>query len=140
MRVNWERGTTLVEFALVLPILLLIIFGVLDLGWAIYAQNTLSLATRDAARIGIVNPDSSAIIQRVRDKSFALDVGEIHICYDSTGFCSADAGTRTVNAMITVSAVYTYTPITPVIGNMIGSGGVAIRTQSSMLVECQVCQ
>ena len=39
-----DRGQALVEFGLVLPILLLLIFGLVDLGRAVYAQNALSEA------------------------------------------------------------------------------------------------
>jgi Flp pilus assembly protein TadG len=37
-----DRGQALVEFGLVLPLLLLLIFGLVDLGRAVYAQNALS--------------------------------------------------------------------------------------------------
>ena len=142
---NGQRGATLLEFALILPALLLVIFGVLDLGFAIYAQNTMSLATREGARVGIVNPDTNAIKQRVRDKAFALSLGEVHVCYNtsSTGFCGVDSGTRVVSTTfgvtLTVSAVYTYTPFTPVIGDLLGNGGLLLKSQSSMIVECQFC-
>jgi Flp pilus assembly protein TadG len=141
---NGERGATLLEFALISPLLLLIIFGVLDLGFAIYAQNTMSLATREGARVGIVNPDTNAIKQRVVDKAFALSLGEVHVCYNTTGFCSTDTGTRNPPSVmavtLTVSAVYTYTPFTPVIGDLLGNGGMRMVSQSSMIVECQQCQ
>ena len=44
------RGQTLVEFALVLPIFLLILFALIDVGRWVYAQNSLNEATREAAR------------------------------------------------------------------------------------------
>lgn len=45
------RGQSLVEFALVLPIFVLLLFGLLDMGRAIYINNTLSQVTREAARL-----------------------------------------------------------------------------------------
>ena len=48
-----DRGQALVEFGLVLPILLLLIFGLVDLGRAVYAQNALSEAARDGCAVGI---------------------------------------------------------------------------------------
>jgi Flp pilus assembly protein TadG len=44
------RGQTLVEFAFVLPIFLLILFGMIDMGRYVYLNSTLSQAAREAAR------------------------------------------------------------------------------------------
>jgi Flp pilus assembly protein TadG len=45
------HGQSLVEFALVLPIFVLLLFGLLDMGRAVYVNNTLSQVTREAARL-----------------------------------------------------------------------------------------
>jgi hypothetical protein len=50
-----ERGVTLVEFALTLPIILALLFGAIDLGLAVYASNTVSNAAREGARVAAVN-------------------------------------------------------------------------------------
>jgi Flp pilus assembly protein TadG len=47
-------GQTLVEFALVLPIFFLLLFGLIDVGRLVYMNSTLSQATREAARLGAV--------------------------------------------------------------------------------------
>lgn len=49
-----RRGQGLVEFALVLPIFLLLIFGVIDGGRYVYVNSTLSNAAREGARLGSV--------------------------------------------------------------------------------------
>ena len=54
-----ERGQALVEFALVLPVLLLLIFGIVDAGRLIYTYNTVSNAARNAARVAIVNQSTA---------------------------------------------------------------------------------
>ena len=48
------RGQALVEFALVIPIFLLLIFGLLDMGRFVYMHSTLSQAAREGARLGAV--------------------------------------------------------------------------------------
>ncbi len=48
-------GQTLVEFAMVLPIVLAIMLGLFDLGRAVYSSNTLAQAARTGARMAIVN-------------------------------------------------------------------------------------
>lgn len=48
------RGQSLVEFALVLPIFFVMLFGLLDMGRYVYMNSTLSQAAREAARVGSV--------------------------------------------------------------------------------------
>jgi TadE-like protein len=48
------RGQTLVEFALVLPVFFVMLFGLLDMGRFVYMNSTLSQAAREAARLGAV--------------------------------------------------------------------------------------
>ena len=46
-----QDGQALVEFALVLPVFLLVIFGLLDVGRLVYTNSTLSQAARESARL-----------------------------------------------------------------------------------------
>lgn len=46
-----DVGQSLVEFALILPIFLLVLVGLIDMGRAVYANNTLSQAAREATRL-----------------------------------------------------------------------------------------
>ncbi len=55
-----ERGQSLVEFALVLPVLLLLILGLIDVARAIAQENTLASAAREGARYAIVHGSSSS--------------------------------------------------------------------------------
>jgi Flp pilus assembly protein TadG len=53
--VSSERGSAAVEFALIAPLLLLIVFGVIDFGIAFTNYENVRSGTRDAARMGVVN-------------------------------------------------------------------------------------
>lgn len=48
-------GQSLVEFALVLPIILLVIVGFFEIGRAVFAYNTIANAARQGARVATVN-------------------------------------------------------------------------------------
>ncbi|TMC76270.1 MAG: pilus assembly protein [Chloroflexi bacterium] len=50
-----ERGQALVEFALLLPLMLLIITGLLDVARAVWQENTLAYAAREGTRYAIVH-------------------------------------------------------------------------------------
>jgi Flp pilus assembly protein TadG len=49
-----RRGQSLVEFALVLPIFLLLVFAVIDAGRYVFVSSAVSNAAREAARLGSV--------------------------------------------------------------------------------------
>jgi Flp pilus assembly protein TadG len=50
-----ERGQDLVEFALILPLLLVLTLGIIDLGRVVFSYNTIANAAREGARWGIVS-------------------------------------------------------------------------------------
>lgn len=49
-----QQGAAAVEFALILPILLLVFFGMIELSLALYDKSILTNASREGARAGIV--------------------------------------------------------------------------------------
>jgi len=54
-----ERGQSLVEFTIVIPIFLAMLFGIFDLGRVVWANNSLAQAAREGARYAIVRGGSS---------------------------------------------------------------------------------
>ena len=58
MRPHRARGQALLEFSLVLPIFLIMLMAVVDIGRAIWAQNSLASAAREGARYAIVHGGS----------------------------------------------------------------------------------
>ncbi|HZI36952.1 MAG TPA: TadE/TadG family type IV pilus assembly protein [Acidimicrobiia bacterium] len=55
-----DRGQSLVEFALTLPMLLVVMFMITEFGRALYQYNVLVQATREAARAAVVMAESDA--------------------------------------------------------------------------------
>jgi Flp pilus assembly protein TadG len=53
------RGQSLAEFALVFPVLMLIIGGVIQFGIIFWGQNSLNQVVRDAGRYAVTQPDCS---------------------------------------------------------------------------------
>ena len=54
-RVRRELGQDLVEFALVLPLLAALLFGIMEFGIVIFSYNTIADAAREGARYGAVH-------------------------------------------------------------------------------------
>ena len=68
------HGQTLVEFALVIPVFLLLMMALLDLGRAVFVTNGLTNAAREGARLAIVNQDADLVAQRARAMAFGVDI------------------------------------------------------------------
>ena len=54
-----EKGQAMVEFALVVPILRVLLCGIVDFGWLYYNQITLNNAAREGARYAVIHYDPS---------------------------------------------------------------------------------
>ena len=57
--IRGDRGQSLVEFAVVVPLILLIVTGVFDLARAVWQENTLAYAAREGTRYAIVHGSNS---------------------------------------------------------------------------------
>ncbi len=55
IRRSRERGAAVVEFALVLPLLLMLVLGAIDWGWYFYTREVVTNAAREGARAGSVS-------------------------------------------------------------------------------------
>ena len=74
-RLRDRRGQSMVEFALVLPILLLVVFGATEFGRAWMTMNILTAAAREGARLAVVTaPDVVAVNARVTEVCTAARV------------------------------------------------------------------
>lgn len=61
-----RRGQALVEFALVLPILLSLLVGIVDIGFLYNHQLTLTNASREGARMGTLGHDEAEVLDDVK--------------------------------------------------------------------------
>jgi Flp pilus assembly protein TadG len=118
-----EEGQSLVEFALVIPIFLLLIFGLFDLGRAVYAYNAVQNAAREAVRVAIVDQSVDAITTEAQDHAVGLRLEASNI---TVSFLQPDTMTTPCNTPIAISCEveilidYRFEPATPIIGNLLG--------------------
>ena len=114
-----EDGQAMVEFALILPIFLLILCGIIDFGWLFYNQLSLNNACREGARYAVVhtdeNADTQSIINHIENISstvFANDGVDITVKYSSPS--DPTAGDVTVSMQADISF------FTPVLSTILG--------------------
>jgi Flp pilus assembly protein TadG len=49
-----QRGASVVEFAIILPLIVWLIFGIMEIGFVLYDKNMITQASREGARAGVV--------------------------------------------------------------------------------------
>jgi hypothetical protein len=130
-----KRGQALVEFALILPILVLLLLGVFDFGRAIYAFNTVNNAARQGARLAIVDQTVTHVQDRAASQAVNLgvDADDVEVDFrdlatpDTPGSCAGavPGDDNNVGSIVfciaVVSVPYEYEAVTPLIGNLVGT-------------------
>lgn len=107
-----ERGQSVVEFAIVVPFLLSMVFGVAEFGVVFSNQVNLANAVRDGVRSGAIHNDTS--VDAV-NRTVASGAGLIS-CALNTPTASYTGGSPDE---LTVAAQCNYTPIT-LLGSLVG--------------------
>lgn len=137
-----SRGQALVEFALVIPIFLLLLVSLFDLGRAVFAYNTLTNAAREGARIAIVNQDKPTIMARAKEQTAIVELNDPSVkvdfwqmAADGTPDTTRSCNLVAVGCLAVVSFEATYVPITPMVGNLIFGGGVTFTAKSVLSIE-----
>ncbi|GAA5102533.1 TadE/TadG family type IV pilus assembly protein [Haloechinothrix salitolerans] len=124
-----DRGAAAVEFAIVLPVLLLLVFGIIDFGRALNAQVTLTQAAREGARLEALDQDD--VVNRTQAAATGLS--------PVPGVSISSSCPDNDDAVVTVT--YTFEFATPVgaIGAMFGgnSYGDPITLTSEGVMPCE---
>jgi hypothetical protein len=159
-RARNDRGTTIVEFALVLPIFFLLVLGIFDFGRYFFVDHTLQYATREGMRLALVgrtltdgngNPMSreASIIQTIKDNaSLAVDpsdpslsiyIFQIGSDYSDPGnwqtFVGDGANAGGGGDNMRVRTRYTYEFMTPLIGAFFTGGKILVEAQGTYMNE-----
>ena len=116
-----QRGQSLVEFSLVLPIFVILVMGIADFGLGLKTWITMTNSVREAARYGAIGCASgdvttSDVQQRTIDAATGLDVDMSDVTVTN---CTVGASTESV----VVTLQYEYKLITPLGGIMSFFGG-----------------
>jgi hypothetical protein len=130
-----SRGQGLVEFALVFPILMLLLIAVFDLGRLVFAYNDITNAARSGARVAIVdqtaNLAQTATINQAT--SLGLKPADVTVDYlkgDLSGPCPTP---KQLGCIAHVKVKFDWQAITPIIGSIVGP--VTVTTESRMPIE-----
>jgi len=138
-RLGSEEGVALVEFALVLPILALLLFAMIDFGKAFNYWIDETHLANEGARWAVVdrNPGGGSLQQYLVDQATTAELrngGTASVANPAEVCISFPSGTSNVGdpVLVTVSATYNWLPI---IGNRIGVTQTTISGSSHMRLE-----
>lgn len=123
-----EKGQSMVEFALVLPIILVVCFATIQFGYTLNNYLILTGLARDAARVGSYTNDDEAIKNYISANNPSLDGSKITITIipdETTGRKSGDP--------LTVNLGYPVTLLIPSFESMLG--GKTLSSAITMRVE-----
>src|SRR6185436_6390332 len=132
IRRSCDTCQSLVEFALVFPILIVVIVAVFDVGRLVFAYNTITNAAREAARVGIIDQTLTTIQTEAIDQGTSLGLKtadvEVQFCNPAATVCNTTKPTN-LDSLVQVKITYSWTAITPIIGNIIGTKSVTATTR-----------
>ena len=124
-----QKGNVIVEFAIILPLFLLLLFGVISFSIALYNKTVLTMATRQGARVGVVYVTGRTNTTAANTaRTNALQVCQNDLITFGSGTPTVTASVD-VNNNLTVIANITYN------GLYIFSSNLPISAQTTMRLE-----
>lgn len=123
-----ENGQSLVEMALVLPILLLLIFGIIEFGRIFNADLIITNASREGVRQGAVGANDATIVQDIKNSVTILDPTQLTITI------SPPDTNRRRGDELKIHIEYPVKIYTPIISNITGDPYV-VKADTVMRVE-----
>jgi len=136
-----DRGASAVEMALLMPILLLMVLGLVDFGRAVLGHMAIEEAAQEGAMFAAYHgtdagDTSTDIVDAVRlsTTSVAIAVSDVAVA------CSAKAGGEQLAAYptVTVTIATSIAPITPLVSGWL-PGGIPLSAEASGNVFTKVC-
>lgn len=123
-----QRGQSLVEFALVLPILLLLIAGIIDFGRVSYTYMNVNLTTQETVRQAGIGKKDAEIIQFAKNHFKSSDSSSLQIDINPK------EANRESGKYVTVTLQYPVTYITPLLSKVLPSP-YTVSANSTVRVE-----
>lgn len=120
------RGQALIEFALTLPLLLLLLLGVLDAGRGVAAAITLSNAAREGARYGALHWRAANWQAQAR-----ATIAQAAVGLDPSQLQVTQLEYDTASQLVSVSLAYSFSPAAPLLSAIMSS--VVLSADAGML-------
>ena len=134
-RRTFQRGQELAEYALLLPVFLLLVMVIVDMGRATYYYSVVQNAAREGARAGVVlDPDDPLWEEKVEDAARQKAIG-LHT--DRVAVVSSLVE-QDPYLLVKVGITYQFQPVSFIIGRLFGIGPgeyITLGSHSTMRAE-----
>ena len=87
-----RRGSTLIEFALVVPILIAVLLGIMEFGWLAKNHQTIANATREGARVAALGKTTTEIQTRIREAAKPITLSSSNITLEHATYNNGSVG------------------------------------------------
>jgi hypothetical protein len=145
MKLREKSGIAAVEFALVLPLFVTLVFAIIDFGWYFFVQHTLQYATREGVRLALVGGTIGeenrldSIIKTIEDDAkLAVDPEKLSIsifpvtgAYGDPGGWEGTQDPGNPGDIMRVKTRYTYDFLTPLIGHFFSGGNILVQAEAT---------
>jgi Flp pilus assembly protein TadG len=101
-RLRDQRGASAVEFAFIVPLLIVLVLGIAEFGRAFQVQGTLSAAAREGVRAMALHNDPATARTVVRDAASSLDPQLTNTQITITPASCAQTGTTSTYVRVTI--------------------------------------
>lgn len=131
MRRRRERGAAMVEFAILLPLLLLVLFGLIDMGRMFLTQAMVTNGAREGARMAALRLPTADVATRANASMPGLDAvsGGTHAVISGTACPAAPTATQATTVTVTVTG-FSWVALGAISGLFPG-GGIAPPTPTA---------
>jgi len=134
------RGQAMVEFALIVPVFILLLVGLFDVGRAVYAYNTVNNAAREAGRVAIVDQFEDHIRSEGAGAATGLGIAADDVLVEfqeaNGATCTAVGSASVVRCVAVVTIPYDYQAATPIVGNLLGTIAIIGQSRFPISVNC----
>ncbi len=126
MRILNNKGQSLIEFVLLLPVLLLILMSIIEFGMMLNAYMGITHASREGARLGAIGASTTEITTEVIDNLPILDPSRVSVIVTPS--------TRLHGQDVDVAITYNYQIMMPLMGAVVGDA-IELHAQTVMRIE-----
>lgn len=124
-----NKGQSLVETALMLPVILLLLTGIIDFGFLFNNYLIVSNAAREGARAAVTGSTDAQVSSVVNNSAVSLDPAKLTVTITPD-----ETAGRAPGDMVTVAVQYRYSMMTPIIAAIIPG---PVNLDSSTTMRCE---
>jgi Flp pilus assembly protein TadG len=129
-------GQSLVEFALILPIFVLVLIGIFDAGRAVYTYHTVNNAAREAGRHAMVDQTVGHIKAKAVESAVAANVDPDDVVVTFANAAGGPCISIGKECVAIVEVTSRFEAVTPLLGQLMGNIDLVGKSTFTIEINC----